>query len=412
MSIRLPNFRLLTAALALMIASSGLLAAEGPILVVPASPAVLHVDAPLPDRAALEAATSYRLVEIDATEVAIAATLVTSVAADGTAASSQRVVASIPPRESASGCRRFRLEPADAPGDGAFRFDDASEKSVGLWDGEQPVLVYNYGVITREEIPENEPRRSRSSYIHPLYGLRGEVLTDDFPRDHYHHHGVFWTWPHVGIDGQEYDIWADRGIRQQFVSWLGRDAGFAGAALGVENGWFVGDKKVMVERVWMRAFKSAGQTRAIDLELVWIPVEKPVTLWGAEGKSYGGLTVRFAVPSEKDSTITVPAGRTTADLPDTPLVWADLTAKMKGADAPSGGAVFVPPSHPDFPPTWLTRHYGPLCIGWPGVKPKTFQPGEVIRLEYRLWLHNDLPEVAAIQAAYDGYVAARTAHWE
>jgi len=28
---------------------------------------------------------------------------------------------------------------------------------------------------------------------------------------------------------------------------------------------------------------------------------------------------------------------------------------------------YIHPSHPDFPPTWLTRHYGCLCVGWPGV---------------------------------------------
>ena len=130
--------------------------------------------------------------------------------------------------------------------------------------------------------------------MHPLWGLNGEVLTDDFPKDHYHHHGVFWTWPHVGIDGKEHNLWAGDTIHDRFVRWIAREAGPAAAVLGVENGWFVGEKKVMIERVWMRVYQAAGDGRAIDFDFTWIPVDKPITLWGAEGKSYGGMTVRFA----------------------------------------------------------------------------------------------------------------------
>ena len=65
--------------------------------------------------------------------------------------------------------------------------------------------------------------------------------------------------------------------------------------------------------------------------------------------------------NEKDSTITVPAGTSAKDLPDTPLPWADLTCKFAGAKQPSGAAIFIPRDHPDYPPTWLTRHYGPCA---------------------------------------------------
>ncbi|HUH47680.1 MAG TPA: DUF6807 family protein, partial [Arenibacter sp.] len=38
----------------------------------------------------------------------------------------------------------------------------------------------------------------RSNYIHPLYGLEGEMLTSDWPdAAHPHHRGIFWDWPEV-----------------------------------------------------------------------------------------------------------------------------------------------------------------------------------------------------------------------
>ena len=61
-----------------------------------------------------------------------------------------------------------------------------------------------------------------------------------------------------------------RGIRQQFVRWLDRQAGPAAAVLGVENGWYVGEKKVMVERVWLRAYRAAEDHRVLDIDLALI----------------------------------------------------------------------------------------------------------------------------------------------
>lgn len=387
-------------------------------LVVPASSTTLEVAVPLDPAVKLDAAAGWQLEEVDNPGVLVSVQLLPALTPDGLPhETAKRVAAAIPPREGADKPRRFTLKPTEsksAEANVGFRVEEVDDKSLGMWDGQSPVLVYNYGMITAEHVPETDPRRTRACYVHPLYGLSGEVLTDDFPRDHYHHHGIFWTWPHVKINGQEYDLWADRGIKQRFVRWLSREGGPVAGVIGVENGWFVGDAKVMIERVWLRAYKPSGESRSLDLEFTWIPVSAPITLWGAGGKSYGGLTVRFAPPSPKDpsTAIAVPSGRTTADLPDTPLAWADFTSKFGDQPAPGGAAVFVDPGHPDYPPTWLTRHYGPLCVGWPGVEPKTFEPGTPIRLNYRIWVHRTAVETAQIQQAYDGYAAAMKAAWQ
>lgn len=398
----------------------GMLAAAdaNPILAVPASPTALDVAVALPTAVELDVTARWQLVEVDHAEVAVPVQFLPALTTDGLAdESAKRLVATIPPRDGADDSRRFALQLAggDPPEPGAaFRLEDVDDKSLGLWDGPSPVLVYNHGMITAEHVPEADRRRTRSCYVHPLYGLGGEILTEDFPRDHYHHHGVFWTWPHVKIDEEELDLWADRGIKQRFVAWLGREVGPVAGAIGVENGWFVDDAKVMIERVWLRAQKPCGDSRCLDLEFTWIPVEKPITLWGAGGKSYGGLTVRFAPPSRKDpaTLITVPSGPTTADLPDTPLAWVDFTSKFGDHATRSGAAVFVPPTHPDYPPTWLTRHYGPQCIGWPGVAPRTFEPGCPIRLSYRIWIHKAPVETPEIQGAYDAYAAVSGVGWQ
>jgi hypothetical protein len=143
----------------------------------------------------------------------------------------------------------------------AFRFTEISDKSLGLFEGGRPVFVYNHGVMPP---PAGVPAdRARSTYVHPIYGLDGEVLTDDFPKDHYHHRGLFWSWPHVRIGDEHYDLWMLKGIEQRFERWLAREADAAGATLGVENGWYVGDRKVMREQVWLRAAPAAKDEQAL-----------------------------------------------------------------------------------------------------------------------------------------------------
>jgi hypothetical protein len=175
--------------------------------------------------------------------------------------------------------------------------------------------------------------------------------------------------------------------------------------LGVENGWFVGDRKVMREEVWLRAAPASRDERSLDIELRWTPLSEPLTLEGAEGKSYGGLTLRFA--PRTNTVITTPLGQGREDLTITRLPWADLSARFAGREQFSGAGIAVRPDHPDFPPEWLTRHYGVLCVGWPGVKPKTVQPGETIRCGYRLGIHRGAPEVEKVTRAYDTFKRTR-----
>src|SRR6056300_243087 len=40
---------------------------------------------------------------------------------------------------------------------------------------------------------------NRANYIHPLYTLDGDILTEDFPEDHLHHRGIFWAWHQLNI---------------------------------------------------------------------------------------------------------------------------------------------------------------------------------------------------------------------
>ena len=379
-------------------------------LLVPAAEAPLPISVEVPESSSLGESNHWQLREAGEGGLSTSAEIFPTHDERGAPAAGKRqLVATIPARKDAGATRRFQLEPANSPepnAGSAFRFAEVNSNSLGLWQGERPVFVYNYGIMSKPGVPAD---RDRSTYIHPIYGLDGEVLTDDFPQDHYHHRGLFWAWPHVRIEGVNYDLWDIRGIHQRFERWLERRTGPGAAVLGVENGWFIGTRKVMQERVWLTVFPAASDGQVLDVDLTWIPVDRPITLAGAEEKSYGGFTLRFA--PRTNTVITTTLGSKPEDLTVTRLPWADLSAQFAGNARSSGAAIFISPEHPDYPPTWLTRHYGALCVGWPGVTPATFKPGEQIHCKYRVWIHRGAPAQEELAAAYRRYELLRAVRW-
>lgn len=299
--------------------------------------------------------------------------------------------------------------PGQEPGSAAaFRFQAINEKSLGLWQGELPVLVYNHGAITP---PGSPGGRGRACYFHPVYGLDGEVLTDDFPKDHTYHRGIYFAWPHIKVGDEEYETWTARGdLKQVFVRFAKQQIDERGAKLVIENAWELAGKPVMSEQIDVHVHGTAGDSRSIDIRATWTPLVQPIALSGAEGKSYGGFNVRFGTRSRPS--ITIPAGTEVAagskaedgrladDLLMTKLPWVDYSGEFAGASATSGAAIFVHPQHRDFPPTWMVRHYGLAGVGWPGVNPQTFGVGERLSCEYRLWIHRGPGKQEQFQAAY------------
>ncbi|NQT84914.1 PmoA family protein [bacterium] len=282
-----------------------------------------------------------------------------------------------------------------------FRFEKAEGKYLHLLEGEKPVLTYNYGMLLGKGVPED---RRRSSYIHPVYGLDGEVLSDDFPADHLHHRGLCWVWPRVIVGGKEYDLWSLQGVEQKFERWLGEKAGRGFAAFGVANGWYVGEKKIVKETVRVRVFPAGEKGRAIDVKLTLEAAEEPVTISGRSPvKGYGGFSFRFA--PRKETVLTSPAGREVADSNLKRFPWVDLSAKFGGKDFFSGVAIFDDSRNPGFPNGWTLRDYGFLGVAWPGLKLYILKPGEPLTIRYRVWIHRGGAKEGDVAAAYAAYAS-------
>lgn len=318
--------------------------------------------------------------------------------------------------------------------------------SIALLEGNSLVFKFNYAFLEHTNVPKSDPRKFAGDYIYPLIGIDGENLTDNSPIDHYHHHGVFWTWPGVFIhntDGtvSQYDLWtSNTQIRQRFKNLELLEVTPDKAIMRVENGWYVDGRSTVPDdildsskhgfniseneryygdmivsekvqlTVWPVETVEGVRSRAIDIELVLIPTTRDISLQGAEKKGYGGLTIRFR-PRGKigvDDFITTDEGIAERDMPEKRLRWADYTSRFfeqasENSGKFSGAAIFLSPDFPDNPPTWLTRYYGPLCVGFPGVESQRFEAGKPIIMKARIWIHEGKVSAELLKKIYENY---------
>lgn len=270
---------------------------------------------------------------------------------------------------------------AAAPAAAQMEWRELPGQRIEVTDAGRPALVYNYGPQLPAGVPEN---RRRCCYIYPLYTPAGVSMLDDFPKDHYHHHGLFWAWPVVETPGGRFDLWMYRGIEHRFVGWIRRDPREGAAQLVAENGWYVKDERIVREIVEILVHPAKGNERRIDVALEWEALKEPVTLRGSQeqNKSYGGFSARFA---PRDQTrIRTSEGMAEKDEDLVRHRWAELEAVYQGRRA----ALRITPAdgNPGIPYQWCLRHYGFAGASFPGKTGEsngyTLQPGAPLRLRF------------------------------
>jgi hypothetical protein len=251
----------------------------------------------------------------------------------------------------------------------SYEWRDTGTNALELLDDGKPVLTYNYGPQLANNAPE---RYRRCCYIHPLRAPNGAVVTDDFPRDHYHHRGLAWMWPEVIVDEKKYDMWIPGPLQDRHVRFLDRGPG----TLKVENGWFLGDTRVLKEFVEL----TVKPGPVIELRLRWEAIDRPVMVRGItpDKKGYGGLALRFAPREGTVIRTDVESPAKDSDLK--PAAWAEMEAVYQGQRATV--RVTQDPKNPGFPSGWCLRHYGFLGVDYPGLTGHTIEPGKPLALHF------------------------------
>lgn len=91
-------------------------------------------------------------------------------------------------------------------------------KSVSFSINDKPIFTYQKG----STLPSSsiDSAYLRGGYIHPVYTPSGSIITDDYPENHLHHHGIWGAWTKTEFEGRTPDFWnmGDKTGKVDFVS--------------------------------------------------------------------------------------------------------------------------------------------------------------------------------------------------
>jgi len=295
--------------------------------------------------------------------------------------------------------RRFKVIVADSEAAPALKITTAGSKQYfDVAEGDVPVLRYNQGTVP---VPAGiAPKYARGDYIQPLIGLNGEVLTDDYPKDHPHHRGVGWSWPATRWKDEVRDIWAVVGVWARPVAVRRVAGGPVMAVLEAENVWKWGDKEAIVrEDVALRVFRHGALGRFVDVEVRLTALADGVAIGGRPHGGYGGFGMR-AAPVENQ----VITSHTDDEAVNPRRSWLDYSGVFAGGKGTAGVAIFEHPTNPGYPNTLLqypSLNY--VMPAFPGEREVPLSKDTPLVLRHRLWIHAgnaDETTLANVWAAY------------
>jgi hypothetical protein len=102
--------------------------------------------------------------------------------------------------------------------------DDGKGLTISV--GGKKVLRYNHAVIEQPD-----PVFSRSGYLHPVWTPSGKVITNDSPKNHLHHHGIWSAWTSSEFEGRKSNFWESK-EKQGRIECVGVEEKVSGPVFG------------------------------------------------------------------------------------------------------------------------------------------------------------------------------------
>jgi hypothetical protein len=262
-----------------------------------------------------------------------------------------------------------------------------TDQTLQLKEGNGIVFVYRKmpNSLTGQYVCNN--------YIHPLYNLHGDVMTEEFPPDHPYHRGIFWAWHQLYADGKRLgDGWTNDSISQD-VAEVKSETLEDRVMLKLNVLWkskVYGDgKPFMDEKTTITVHKLDSGLRKIDFEIRLTAMAPHLQIGGApDQKGYGGFCVRLNL---SDSLVFTsengPVKPTELQIKAGP--WMDISGKFSAAPSVSGITILCHPVMPDYPEPWILRQKTSMQnIVFPGNGRIDVPVNKPLVLQYRLVVHD------------------------
>ena len=264
--------------------------------------------------------------------------------------------------------------------------------------------------------PNVKPLFRRAGYIHPVSTPSGRVVTDDYPPNHLHHHGIWFPWTKTEFEGRHPDFWnmGDGTGSVEFVSldevWSGAvDAGFQSRHRFIDLS--ATPPKAALNETWEVTIYNVGQGtkpyRLFDLVSTQecasgVPLVLPEYHYGGLGfrgnRQWDGKENAIFLTSE---------GYDRADGHATRSRWCHVGGRIDGELA--GVAILGHPGNFRAPqpmrihPTEPFFCYAPSQMGRWGIS-----PGHPYVSRYRFIVYDGPPDVGEIERLWNDYASPPT----
>ncbi|MBG0861013.1 MAG: PmoA family protein [Bacteroidales bacterium] len=281
-----------------------------------------------------------------------------------------------------------------------FSFEENPE-GIKLSEAGDPVFIY-----------QRKPKSANgqytfNNYLHPVYNLLGEIITEEFPPDHLHQRGIYWAWHQIYLDNQNLgDGWMMEKISFD-VTEVRKKINSKSARLDITINWkstlLPGGKPFVEEETSILVYKKDTNIRKIDFEIILRPLMPGIQIGGSDDeKGYGGFCIRLKMP--EDLIFTSETGSVTPqNLQINSGPWMDFSAVFGSSGEKTGVAILCHPSNPGHPEPWILRQKESMQnVVFPGRK-KTNLDNPLI-LSYRVVIHDgDASEVnlSGLQEEYN-----------
>lgn len=269
----------------------------------------------------------------------------------------------------------------------SFTFEKTDE---GAWIREGGEKVLFYQAMTKSM----DGKYPRANYIHPLYNVDGTELTEDFPKDHLHHRGIFWTWHQVIIGDKKIgDAWECKDFIWDVTNINKEESSEDEIAFNVHTLWksplWLDDngnqKTFLKERSKITVHAKKKNYRFIDFEISLLALEPNLKIGGSDDKKgYGGFSVRMKMPgdilfSSEEGEVTPTVGPLNAG------AWIDVSGSLAADGGNAGIVMMCHPDNPMFPEPWILRKKGSMQNpAYPGKTPVHISDKKATVLKYRL----------------------------
>ncbi len=243
----------------------------------------------------------------------------------------------------------------------------------------------------------------RANYVHPLYGLEGCVLTEDFPDDHLHHRGIFWAWHQVLVgDSALGDGWSCEDIEWEVYS-AETEPTVDGALLLHANTYWKSPRwteeqgkqlPFLSEKVQITVHPRQTRFRVLDFKISLLALVPHLRLGGSDDeKGYGGFSIRVRLPegihfADAQGEVTPTTNAVNAG------PWMNISGKRSRGNRKGGIVVMSHQTNPTHPEPWILRKTSSMQNPvYPGREPVPVSEQEPTVIQYRLVIYQDeLPD--------------------